>query len=190
VNIVAIVGSLRKESYNMQLAKSIKERYTETMNVEIVDIGLLPFFNEDIENNPPESVVTFKKKVADAEGVIIVTPEYNWSIPGVLKNALDWLSRVDRVLINKPVMTAGASPVTLGTVRAQLHLRQVLSSPGLNAKVLPPAGNEVLVNFAGEKFDDTGRLSDEKTLQFLDGVIEKFVEFVKKEGTEKLLTQK
>jgi NAD(P)H-dependent FMN reductase len=79
-------------------------------------------------------------------------------------------------------MTAGASPVTFGTVRAQLHLRQILSSPGIQAKVLPPGGNEVLVNFAGEKFDENGRLVDTNTLQFLDGVIEKFMAFVKTEN--------
>jgi len=182
MNIVAIVGSLRKNSYNMQLAKTIQERYRDKMHVEILEIGSLPHFNEDIENNPPETVVSFKKKVKEADGVIIVSPEYNWSVPGVLKNALDWLSRVDKVLINKPIMTAGASPVTFGTVRAQLHLRQILSSPGIQAKVLPPGGNEVLVNFAGEKFDENGRLVDTNTLQFLDGVIEKFMAFVKTEN--------
>ena len=184
MKIAAIVGSLRKNSYNMQLAKSIQDRYKEKMDIDILDIASLPYFNEDIENNPPETVTSFKQKVKEADGVIIVSPEYNWSIPGVLKNALDWLSRVDKVLINKPVMTAGASPVTFGTVRAQLHLRQVLSSPGISAKVLPPAGNEILVNFAGSKFDENGKLTDENTLKFIDGVIEKFADFVKKESAE------
>ncbi|WP_077615948.1 NADPH-dependent FMN reductase [Caenibacillus caldisaponilyticus] len=179
MKITAIVGSLRKDSYNMWLAQNIKERYKDKLEVRIADIGQLPHYNQDEELDPPEVVKAFKKQVAESDGVIIITPEYNWSIPGVLKNALDWLSRVDRVLINKPVMTAGVSPVTLGTVRAQLHLRQILSAPGLSARVLPPAGNEVLVNFASEKFDADGRLIDENTLNFLDGVIDKFIDWIR-----------
>ena len=126
VKIVALVGSLRKESYNGYLAKAMQYRYQDRIDFEIADIASLPFYNQDEELNPPQVVKDFKKKVAEADGVIIITPEYNWSVPGVLKNALDWLSRVDKVLINKPVMTAGASPTALGTVRCQLHLRQIL----------------------------------------------------------------
>src|SRR5690606_28305235 len=175
---------LRKESYNGYLAKAMQYRYQDRIDFEIADIASLPFYNQDEELNPPQVVKDFKKKVAEADGVIIVTPEYNWSIPGVLKNALDWLSRVDKVLIDKPVMTAGASPTALGTVRAQLHLRQILSAPGVSAKVLPPGGNEVLVNFADQKFDASGRLLDEGTLEFLDGIMEKFKRWIEenKEG--------
>ena len=121
----------------------------------------------------------FKAAIAEADGVIIVTPEYNWSVPGVLKNALDWCSRGERVFVGKPVLTMGATPGMLGTVRAQLHLREILSSPGIQAKVLPPGGNEVLVNMAMNKFDpEQRRLVDEATLTFLDGVVEKFIAFV------------
>ncbi|HLT55715.1 MAG TPA: NADPH-dependent FMN reductase [Bacillota bacterium] len=178
VKIVALVGSLRKESYNGYLAKAMQYRYQDRIDFEIADIASLPFYNQDEELNPPQVVKDFKKKVAEADGVIIITPEYNWSVPGVLKNALDWLSRVDKVLINKPVMTAGASPTALGTVRCQLHLRQILSSPGISARVLPPAGNEVLVNFAQNKFDESGKLTDEGTLEFLDGIMDKFLDWI------------
>lgn len=177
MKIVALVGSLRKDSFNMQLAKTIQERYRHLFEMDIADIRSLPHYDQDDELAPTDSVVQLKKQVAEADGVIIVTPEYNWSIPGVLKNAIDWLSRGDKELTNKPVMTAGASPVTFGTVRAQLHLRQVLSAPGIKARVLQPGGNEVLVNFAGEKFAD-GKLVHEPTLEFLDGVIEKYVAHV------------
>ena len=178
MKLVAIVGSLRKGSYNKQLADTIKERHGQTFDLEILDLGLLPHFDQDTENNPPMSVIDFKRKVKEADGVIIITPEYNWSIPGVLKNALDWLSRVDKVLIGKPVMTAGAATGLMGTLRAQLHLRQILTA--LQVKLLPPVGNEILINQASAKFDEeTGKLIDEATLSFLDVVIERFVNFIK-----------
>lgn len=177
MNIVIIVGSLRKESYNMQLAETMQERYKEKMNIEITDIRSLPHYDQDEENNPPEAVKKFKDSIANADGVIIITPEYNWSIPGTLKNAIDWASRVEKVFIGKPVMAAGVSIGMAGTLRAQLHLREILT--GIQAKLLPPSGNEVLINFASEKFDDqSGRLADERTLGFLDGIVDKFVEFI------------
>lgn len=177
MKIVAIVGSLRKDSYNRQLAATIQERNQNKFDMEILDIGILPHYNQDEENNPPESVRDFKKKVKEADGVIILTPEYNWSIPGVMKNALDWLSRVDKVLIGKPVMTAGASTGTMGTIRAQLHLRDILTA--LQVKLLSPAGNEILVNQAAAKFDpETGKLVDEATLTFIDDVVDRFLQMV------------
>ena len=176
MKLVAIVGSLRKDSYNRQLAVAIQERYAEKFELEILDIGLLPHYNQDEENNPAPSVVEFKKKVKEADGVIMITPEYNWSIPGVFKNALDWLSRVDKVLIGKPVMTAGAATGLMGTIRAQLHLRQILTA--LQVKLLSPAGNEVLVNQAMNKFEQ-GHLVDATTLTFLDEVIARFIQLVK-----------
>lgn len=179
MNIVALVGSLRKESFNMQLALTMQERYKEKMTIHIADIGALPHFNQDQEHDPPEVVKAFKQSIADADGVIIITPEYNWSVPGVLKNAIDWASRVDKVFIGKPVMTAGTTPGMLGTVRAQLHLREILSAPGTQAKLLPPGGNEVLITFAAQKFDaDQGRLVDPGTLDFLDSVVDKFIELI------------
>ncbi|MBS4195545.1 NADPH-dependent FMN reductase [Lederbergia citri] len=180
MNIFTIVGSIRKESYNMQLAKTMQERYKDNLNIEIADIRSLPFFDQDEEHNPPQVVKDFKKAVANADGVIIITPEYNWSVPGVLKNAIDWTSRVKRVFLGKPVMPLGVSTGMLGTVRAQLHLREILSAPGIQAKVLPPGGNEVLVNFAAQKFDEeTGLLVDETTISFLDDKVDKFIEMIK-----------
>lgn len=180
MNVVAIVGSLRKQSYNMQLARTMQERYEGKLNIEIADIRSLPHFDQDLEYDPPQLVKEFKEAIASADGVIIITPEYNWSVPGVLKNAIDWTSRVDKVFIDKPVMVLGATPGMLGTVRAQLHLREILSAPGIQAKILPPGGNEVLVNFAPQKFDgQTERLVEEETLSFLDDKVDKFIEFAK-----------
>jgi chromate reductase, NAD(P)H dehydrogenase (quinone) len=185
MKFIALVGSLRKDSYNMQLALTIKERFAHQFELTIPNLGELPLFDQDVELDPPQTVKDFKKLVKEADGVIIITPEYNWSIPGVLKNALDWLSRVDKVLVGKPVMTAGATPGLMGTVRAQLHLRQTLSSPGLSVKLLPPAGNEIVITNAAEKFDSNkARLTDERTIQFVDEVVKRFVEFVQLESNK------
>jgi chromate reductase, NAD(P)H dehydrogenase (quinone) len=178
MKIVTLVGSLRKESYNMNLAKTMQDRYKGKMDIEIAEIRSLPFFDQDEENNPPQVVKEFKEAIARADGVLIITPEYNWSIPGVLKNALDWTSRVDKVLIGKPVMALGVTPGMLGTVRAQMHLREILAAPGIQAKILPPGGNEVLIGLANQKFDTQGQLVDEGTLTFLDSKVETFMDFV------------
>lgn len=180
MNILAIVGSLRKDSYNMKLAKMMQERYKDKLNIKIADIRSLPHYDQDDELNPPQAVKDFKEAVRQADGIIIITPEFNWSIPGVLKNALDWASRVDKVFVGKPVMTLGASMGMLGTIRAQLHLREILVSPGIQAKILPPGGNEVLIPFAQQKFTEgSNELTDTGTLQFLDSKIDLFINFVK-----------
>lgn len=178
MKFVALVGSLRKDSYNMQLANTIQERFNGKFELEIADLRSIPYFDQDEENSPPAVVGNFKKTIKDADGVLIISPEYNWSVPGVLKNALDWLSRVDKVLIGKPVMVAGAATGQLGTIRGQLHLREILASSGIQAKLLPPAGNEILITGAANKFA-SGRLVDEATLQHVDAIVEKFIDFAK-----------
>ncbi|TJX64089.1 NAD(P)H-dependent oxidoreductase [Soehngenia saccharolytica] len=174
MDIVAIVGSLRKESYNLKIAKFMKERYKDKLNIEILTPDL-PIFNEDIENNPPIEVVNFKDKIKKAEGVLIVSPEYNHSIPGGLKNALDWCSRVDRVLSKKPVFIVGASNGNVGTARSQMDLRTVLNSPGLNSYVLP--ANLVLIPNVQNLFNESGELIDERTIKYLDKVVDNFVDW-------------
>ena len=134
-----------KDSFNMQLVKTIKERYSTLFELDIADIGILPYYNEDTEVAPPREV-TFKKSIAKADAVLISTPEYNWSTPGVLKNALEWLARMEKPIAGKPVIPMGVTQGGLGTVRAQLHLSQVLLS--IQAVTLPPAGNEILIGFA------------------------------------------
>lgn len=179
MKLLAFVGSLRKESFNLQLAKTIQDRYKDQFELEIVDLQL-PLFDQDQELDAPPAVRKLREQVMQADGVIMITPEYNWSVSGVLKNALDWLSRVEKPLIGKPVMTAGVSPGLLGTIRAQIHLRDILASPGINVKLLPPAGHEIVINQAQTKFDEaTGQLTDANTLAYLDGVMSRFVEFVK-----------
>lgn len=183
MKVVALVGSIRKDSLNMQLVKTIEQRYSDLFEIEIADIGMLPHYNEDDEHTPSEEVQQYKAQIAEADAVIICTPEFNWSIPGVLKNALDWLSRVDRPLVGKPVLPMGVSQGGLGTVRAQLHLREVLASMGIQANVISPAGNEILIGGAGQKFEN-GELTHEVTLQFLDEVVHRFVDFVREKGDQ------
>lgn len=180
MNVFAIVGSIREKSFNMHLAKWIQERYRDTIHLEIADLKSIPLFNQDEELDPPQAVKTFKEKVKQADAIMIVTPEYNWSMPGVLKNALDWASRVDKVFIGKKIMLLGASMSNAGTLRSQLHLRQVFTSPGIQAVLLPPATNEVAITLAHQKIDEeTGEITDQDTIDFLDRRIESFIEFVR-----------
>ena len=173
MKVVALVGSIRKESYNLKLATYIQKKYQNQFELEILNLRELPMYDQDIENNPPSVVTEFKGKVANADAVLWVTPEYNGTVPGVLVNAIDWLSRVDKVMIGKPSWIMGASMGNLGTVKAQLHLRDILFSPGVSSPLLP--GNEVYVGAVHTKFDQEGNLTDQATVQFLDTVVDNFI---------------
>lgn len=177
MKVVAIVGSIRKESLNMKLAKYIQKKYSEKFELEILPLTDIPMYNQDIENDPPQAIVNFKEKVKAADAVLWVTPEYNATIPGVLGNVIDWLSRVDRVMIGKPSIIMGTSMGILGSVKAQIKLRDILFAQGLQSPVL--SGNEVYVGAAHTKFDDQGDLIDTGTVEFLDQVITNFMEWVK-----------
>ncbi|MGE7093465.1 NADPH-dependent FMN reductase [Lysinibacillus sp. NPDC048646] len=178
MKVVAIVGSIRKESYNKQLANFIQKRYTEKFELEVLNLRDLPMYDQDIENEAPQAVLDFKAKVKAADAVLWVTPEYNGTVPGVMVNAIDWLSRVDKVMVGKPSFIMGASMGNLGTVKAQLHLRDILFSPGINSPLL--GGNDVYIGAVHTKFDAEGKLTDEGTVQFLDQVIENFLYWMPK----------
>ncbi|UPO90169.1 NAD(P)H-dependent oxidoreductase [Niallia sp. Man26] len=175
MKIVAIIGSIRKDSYNLKLTQFMQKRYKEKFNLEILSIRELPFYDQDIENNAPSTVKEFKRKVAEADAVLWVTPEYNGTIPGVLGNTIDWLSRVDKVMVGKPSWIIGATPGFLGTVKAQLHLREILFS--LSSPLLP--GNEVYIGAVHEKINVAGELIDEQTVKFLDLVVTNFLFWMK-----------
>lgn len=181
MKVVAIVGSIRKESYNLKLAKYIQERYKDRFDLEILSVRELPHYDQDIEMNPSEAVTAFKGKVAAADAVLWITPEYNYSIPGVLKNAIDWLSRVEKVLIGKPSWIMGTTMGTLGTVRAQQHLRDILFCPGVGASLLP--GNEVYIGAVHEKMDEAGKVTHEPTVKFLDLVVDNFIKWFEQQQT-------
>lgn len=178
MNISVLVGSIRKESFNKALAIHIINRFSDRINFQILSIDELPFFNEDIELSPPKIVSELRKTIKESDGILIVTPEYNYSVPGVLKNALDWFSRVDRVMLNKPTMVIGASTGRFGTVRGQNHLRQILNSSGIRAINLP--GNETHISFVEDKLDEEGILIDESTVIIIDKRMNSFMNWIKK----------
>lgn len=178
MKIVAIAGSISKNSYNKKLVSFIKRRYKDKVDIEIIDIGDIPMYNEDREMDPPKVIKDIRKKILASDGILISTPEYNHSIPGVLKNTLDWLSRVERVMLNKPGMIVGASMGVFGTVKAQIHLRQILNSGGISVLTLP--GNEVFIGSIQDKMDEKGNITDELTIKFLDNTMDEFIKWVEK----------
>ncbi|AXI08584.1 NADPH-dependent FMN reductase [Oceanobacillus zhaokaii] len=178
MKIVAMVGTNRKGSYNMHLVKYMQARYTDKLEIEILPIDQLPMYNQDNEMDPPALVKEIREKIKNSDGILFATPEYNASISAVLKNAIDWFSRVEKVMINKPAMIVGASMGALGTVKAQMQLRQILNAPGVSTLTLP--GNEVFVGSVHEKIDQNGVLTDESTIQFIDMVIENYIDWIEK----------
>lgn len=161
INILGFAGSLRKGSYNKALLRAAGELLPPGASIEIFDLEGIPPFNQDLEGSPPERVKEFKARIRASSAVLIATPEYNFSMPGVLKNALDWASRPygDNAWPGKPLAIMSASTGMLGGSRAQYHLRQTLLFLDVRAVTKP----EVFVTFAGQKFDETGRLTDGAT---------------------------
>jgi len=175
IKLTAIIGSNRKESYNLKLVEYMKDRYAGKLEIEIASISDVEMFSADIEENPPKGAMDFKLKVRNAEAVLFAVPEYNFSIPGALKNAIDWMSRSGLDLLGKPTFIIGSSMGVLGSVRAQMHLREVISNPKLQPKLLP--GNEVYIGAIHTKMNEQNELTDEATVAFLDSVVENFVAF-------------
>lgn len=160
--ILGISGSLRSKSHNTGMLNFVQENLPDGVSMEIADLADIPLFNQDDEADLPASVQRFKAAIAVADAILIATPEYNHSIPGVLKNAIDWASRKPNVLSDKPLGIVGAGG-QFGTTRAQYHLRQIATSLNMHALNVP----QVLVYRAWEKFDADGRLFDEETQKIL-----------------------
>jgi chromate reductase, NAD(P)H dehydrogenase (quinone) len=161
MRVLAFSGSLRKHSLNRGLVRAAAELAPHGVEIELYEIGDLPFYDGDLEEDgEPDSVLRIRQAVAEADAVLIATPEYNRGTCAVLKNAIDWLSRPARqsVLDGKPVAVMGASTGIGGTARAQAQLRDALAFPG--AQTLP---NELLVSKARDKFDEEGNLVDPET---------------------------
>ena len=159
LSVLAFSGSLREKSYNTALLREAKRLAPAGMGIEIASLREIPLYDADVEaRGMPQAVTDLSARVKSADALLIATPEYNFSIPGVLKNAIDWLSRppLDAALVRKPVAIAGAGG-RLGSARAQYHLRQVLGCLSMLAVPRP----EVFVLNAWEKFDADGRLKDE-----------------------------
>lgn len=179
IKVKAIVGSTSTASHNLKLVEYMKDRYADQLEIIPVFINGLEMFSIDIENDPPESVQQFKADVKDSDALLFAVPEYNFSIPGALKNAVDWLSRGGEFTLNgKPGFMVGSSIGVFGSLRAQMHLREVLSNPALAPVLLP--GNEVYIGLVHEKIDENGQITDGKTVDFLDRVVNNFIEFYRR----------
>jgi chromate reductase len=182
MHILAIIGSLRRDSYNRMLFNAVAELLPDGVTIEEGEIASIPLYNDDLlaESGHPGSVRRLREQVAAADAVLFISPEYNYSIPGVLKNAIDWVSRppVDQPFRGKPVAVMGAAGRAIGTARMQYHLRQVFVFIEASALTKP----EVMVSFAAEKFDEHGRLTDEPTRQVVRAQIEALVAWTRRLG--------
>jgi chromate reductase len=174
--IAVIVGSNRRDSLNRKLAEALAKLAAGKFEPKFVRIDDLPMYNQDHEGNLAPQVVRFKDELAKADGVLIVTPEHNRSIPTVLKNAVDWGTRPwgKNNWAGKPIAIAGTSPGALGAALAQSHLRQVLSG-SLSAFLF---GGEIYITYKEGLIDDQGNVTDEGTKKFLQGFVDGFVAFV------------
>lgn len=166
IKIAAFSGSLRKASYNLGLLKAVVPMLPEQVSFEILDISGIPLFNQEIEKPAPLTVQDFRQKIAEADALMIATPEYNHSIPGVLKNVLDWGSRSPNVFDRKPLAILGAGG-QFGTTRAQYHLRQVAAALNMFPVNVP----QVLVYRSWEKFDPDGQLKDDETRKLIEQLL-------------------
>jgi len=171
LRVLGIAGSLRAGSFNRALLRAAQELAPEGMEIRAFDIAPIPLYDADVEaKGDPEPVATLKAAIREADALLVATPEYNYGIPGVLKNAIDWASRpADKTpLRGKPAAIMGATPGQGGTIRAQLQLRQAFVFTQTLALLQP----EVLVTKAHEKFDKDGRLTDEPTRGFVKKQLE------------------
>jgi chromate reductase, NAD(P)H dehydrogenase (quinone) len=179
LQILGFAGSLRRESFNRALLRAAQELAPTDLSISVFDLTPIPSYNGDVEAaGDPEPVAAFKAAVQQADGLLIATPEYNYSVPGVLKNAIDWASRPsgNSPLRDKPAMLMGASPGASGTMRAQLALRQSFVFTQTVAMLQP----EVLVARSQEKFDAQGRLTDEPTRQRLREALGAFAHWIRR----------
>jgi chromate reductase, NAD(P)H dehydrogenase (quinone) len=161
IKVLAFAGSLRKGSYNKALIRVAVEEAPPTVMIEVYDLEGIPLFNQEFESNPPPKIVEFKQKIRDADALLIATPEYNYSVSGVLKNALDCASRPkdDSPLVGKPVAIMSASTGRFGGARAQYHLRQTFVFLNMHSINKP----EVMLSDAAHNVDENGRVTNSQT---------------------------
>lgn len=177
MKLLGISGSLRKASYNTSLLRAVVSLAPEGVEIVTADISEIPLYNEDVRAKGfPPPAEKFREQIRAADGLLFVTPEYNYSMPGVLKNAIDWASRPpDQPFSGKPAGVIGASMGQMGTSRAQYHLRQ--SGVYLNLRFLNLP--EIMVASAHDKFDEKGNLTDEKTRGYVTKFLAALVAHVK-----------
>jgi len=175
-NVAVLVGSLRKKSINKRFANILAGLGRGRLELQTVEIGQLPMYDDDLWAEPPERVLRFKATIAEADAVLFITPEYNRSIPAVLKNAIDWGSRPkgDNVWAGKPCAVVGASPGNIGAAVAQSHLRYVAGVVDMAVLGQP----EVYFSFKPNLADEDDRIVDESTRRFLEGFIDRFARWI------------
>ena len=178
IKILAFAGSLRKGSYNKALVRAAVELAPENVKMEVFDLEGIPPYNQDLESNPPQRVAEFKEKIRNADALLIASPEYNYSVSGVLKNAIDWASRpkADTPLEGKPVAIMSASTGRLGGARAQYHLRQSFVFLNMHPINRP----EVMLSSAQDNVDANGKVTNEQTRQLIRQLLEALVEWTKR----------
>lgn len=176
MQIAGLIGSLRKESYNRKLFNIYREKLGDKAGLKEVNIKNFWLYNSDIEDKGiPEEVAKAAELIKRCDGLIFFSPEYNFSIPGVLKNAIDWLSRVDNQPFSKlPCAIVGASPGRLGTARMQYHLRQI----GVTLDMRMMNKPEVMASQIHKSFNEKGDLTDDALDKMLNKHIDKFIDFI------------
>ncbi len=177
-NIVAIVGSLRKESFTLKVANALAKLAPASLKLDVITLHGISFFNQDLEATPPANWLAFREKVQKSNGVLFITPEYNRSIPGVLKNAIDVGSRPygKSSFIGKPIGIISNSPGPLGGVSAAKHLQNIM--PGISGPILGQP--EMYLNGIGDAFNDKGELVKEPLQKLLQQYLDAFAAFVEK----------
>jgi chromate reductase len=177
-NIGVLVGSLRKESLNRKMANALTHMQPAALQLEIVEIGQLPMYNQDLDENPPKEWVEFRNRIKSFDGILFVTPEYNRSVPAVLKNAIDVGSRPygKSVWNGKPTAVMSVSPSAMGGFGSNHHLRQSLVF--LNMPVMQQP--EAYVGGADKLFNERGEISQDKTREFLQGFINGYAGWIER----------
>ncbi|UGY14683.1 NAD(P)H-dependent oxidoreductase [Bradyrhizobium septentrionale] len=179
-NIVTIVGSIRKQSFSLKIANALAKLAPASLNLDVTTLEGISFFNQDLEAAPPADWLAFREKLQKSSGVLFVTPEYNRSVPGVLKNAIDVASRPygKSLFMGKPVGIISNSPGPLGGVSAAKHLQNIL--PGISGPILGQP--ETYLNGVGDAFDDNGELTKESLKTVLQQYLVAFAAFVEKQN--------
>lgn len=175
MKLIGLVGNNAKHSYNRMLLQYMAQEFGLAATIEIHEINELPLFSED--SKVPDSVLVLSQAIAAADGIIIATPEYDHAIPACLKSCLEWLSSSVHPFTDKAVMIVGTSLGQQGTSFAQTQLREILNAPGVNARLL--SGNQFMLGFAKEQFDNRGNLINQKTVTFLAQCFDAFQVFVR-----------
>jgi chromate reductase, NAD(P)H dehydrogenase (quinone) len=179
-HILVIVGSLRKQSHTLKIANALARLAPPALKLDVVTLQGISFFNQDLEGTPPADWLAFRERIQKSAGVLFVTPEYNRSIPGVLKNAIDVASRPSgkSSFLDKPTGIISNSPGPLGGIAAAKHLQNIL--PGISGPIM--GRPETYLNGIGDAFDESGQLTKESLQKVLQQYLDAFAAFVEKQN--------